>query len=105
MIKLEVGKKYKIRDIKDAKYAEVIEKIENEAYPYFAKIVYSDVRSEFGIFNENGRYDLDNISRYDLVGLLEGYTYGSQTSCQHQYEQVLLFNCFHDYCKMCGVKK
>jgi len=102
MFKLELGYKYRVRGVNEAKYAEVVEKIDNPLYPFLVKIVYSEHHSEFGVYTETGRYDTDFVSRFDLVEMIGG---SLDEGCHHEYESVLLFNTFREYCKKCGIKK
>ena len=101
MNKIEVGKKYKNRYL-DSLFTKIISIDLSRQYPVIGEVYYRHREKETATFKLDGRYNIEKISRYDLVALFDGE---NLEVCAHQWEEVVLFSHIEKFCKICNTKK
>lgn len=100
----KVGKKYVCRGLKDA-YVEIISfndcSFEKEEYPLVGILNQRDKATVRMVFTKDGKYVKNTESVFDLLEELSSGNF----LCKHEWQNELLFNVFHEYCFICGVRR
>ena len=100
----KVGKKYICRGIENA-YVEIISynrcAFDKEEYPLVGILHQKNKATVRIAYTSDGYYIKNTVSAFDLIDEVSALNF----DCNHSWQKELLFNIFHEYCSVCGIKR
>jgi len=95
--KNSVGKTFKCRGVSG--FVEIVKYDDDTTIYNIIGVLHQENKWPIRVhYTLNGEYIENEISDYDLVQEISDI-------CNHKWERELLFNIFHYYCCLCGIKK